>query len=204
MLKTLSDTKYIGVDVGVNGAIAMLWRGELILKLMPTFQLNGVGPRILDVNGTAQVIGGFIDYEPKIQLASDLRRPRKTPVVIVIEKQVVYPGSDSKKHLALIMGEGMRQYGVWQGQAAMFGLVGKCQRVIHVEAGEWQSMVCEGFERQEKGRKGSKLRTQAAMQCYFPGQDFHRTNRCPTLHDGFVDAAAIALYGLNVVEGIEK
>ena len=161
----MSRTLYIGIDLGMDGAIAFLSQSSLLTMPMPTIK-KGKG-RDLDLNELAQIM-----------------RSANVPTTFVCIEDLGthFKSADALRSMAM----GFQTLKV---MAHLFGIQHEFVRAI-----DWQRKFWTR-PKMAKGQKfDTKAAALIASKRIFPSHDFRKSARCSVSHDGMVDAALIAEY----------
>lgn len=159
----------LGVDPGQKGGFVSLNHKKQIVD-KGTFELTK---------------GGDLDFKAYIDR---LRALSRKPTVAYLEEIHSIYGASSASTFSF-----GRSY-----QMAIDGLILLGVDVRYVQPKVWQRvMVTVPVRTKFGGGKDTKGMALDAARMHFPGEGFLRTPRSRTPHDGLVDAALIALYGLS-------
>lgn len=159
---------YIGIDPGKKGAIVVITRGKIVHKeIMP-------------------LIGGDEVNYRKIS-STLLKLKTKGTCHIVTEKFAGFFGYS--KSAAISIGS---QVAVIRAIGSLLGIP-----VTSVIPKTWQGVICLGTKMYLKkdGRKDNKKIALITASRLFPEETFLASTRSKVPHDGYIDAALIALYG---------
>ena len=158
---------YLGIDVGKDGGLA-LYNSE-----------------------TGSLMTWLIPDDLKVldECFSEIRREvGASDILVLIEDVHSIFGSSAKSNFQFGRIKGVKEAlsVCWFGGYEL------------VQPKKWQSRVWieEDIALKENGRKETKLTSANAAKRLFPGYDFRKSERARKPHDGLVDAALIALYGL--------
>ncbi len=170
---------YVGIDPGVNGAIAVLEKDELCLYRFPTIKVeNKKGRKMsrLDLVLLADVF--------------NLIRDNHSVSRIMIEEPILLPN----QHVASTFYNGVSHGALLALCAATFGVTPDS-----VKCRDWQDALIAkrtpvNSKHRRDHRKQLKLDSIAEAKKRFPGVDFRKSKKSKIDHDGCADAALIALY----------
>lgn len=158
---------YLGIDVGKDGGLA-LYNSEtgVLMTWLIPDDLKGLD-----------------------ECFSDIRREVGTAdILVLIEDVHSIFGSSAKSNFQFGRIKGVKEAlsVCWFGGYEL------------VQPKKWQGVVWEEKDivLKDNGRKDTKLTSANAAREWFPGYDFRKSQRARKPHDGLVDAALIALYGL--------
>ena len=158
----MNNKFYIGIDPGINGALACLDQAGNIQKItvMPIIKVgtkNKLDPR------------GIIAWLKQCFTEEEIR------IVAIEEQRAMH-----KQGVTSTFSIG-RGYGILEGIVTALNLPYELIRSV-----DWQREMFRGFP---KG-KTKELSVRVAQQLY-PMQDFKRTSQCTNLHDGLTDACLL-------------
>jgi len=152
-----------GIDPGFSGAITFLNKeGRIVFKTIMPIIKFKVGKKKKIEYDSKAIRKLMIDYKPKMT---------------AIEVQQAMP----KQGVSSTFKTG-RGFGLLEG--IMIGL-GYSYLLIRAQA--WQKEMFAGYPKSEGKTLSKKVATMLA-----PNEDFKRTNRCSTLHDGLTDSYLIS------------
>lgn len=158
---------YLGIDVGKDGGLA-LYNSE-----------------------TGSLMTWLIPYDLKglDECFAEVRREVKAEdILVLIEDVHSIFGSSAKSNFQFGRIKGMKEAlsVCWFGEYEL------------VQPKKWQDIVWEDSDivLKENGKKDTKLTSANSAKRLFPDYDFRKSQRARKPHDGLVDAALIALYGL--------
>lgn len=157
---------HLGIDPGLDGAVAAISPNGALVSLVPTFKGKG-SRRIYDVRNMAELIMN-IGYEA---------RPEKR--FVILEKQQAFPGQGLSSTFSIGRG-----FGLWEGI-----LVGLRLPYVVVAPRKWQKEICPG----KKGE--SKIKAIEFASRLFPGTPLRVSAKSKKPHTGFADALCLAEYG---------
>jgi len=166
-----TDQTIIGVDVGLDGGIALLWSGVSLIDPMPT--LGATKGREYDVSA--------IHY--LLEHPSAPSNPH-----VFIERQQAMPPKMGGSIASFRKGEGM---GLFVGICAALQIP-----YTLVRPQEWQKVMFAGM-----GKADTKTKSALRAQQLFPELDFRKSERSKKIHDGMTDAILIAEYGRRILNG---
>jgi hypothetical protein len=164
---------YVGIDIGKQGAIAMMYSQEIIETIpMPMIKTE-------------------LDYHMLAQRISHLREAYGSNLHIVFEKLGVIFGTS--KQTAFSMGT----------QSGAVEMICICQNIPYtkVKAVDWQKAMFQGLDQITKPSKTGKKEVRdtkamalMAIKRIFPQQKLTFGERATKPHDGLIDAVLMAEY----------
>ncbi len=170
---------YIGIDPGINGAIATIDNGVLSCFPFPT-------KKVLNRKGRKM---SRLDVERLVEVLEDIDES-SYPDYVMIEEPILLPN----QNVASTFYNGVSHGIIHALCIAIF----KIEPVL-VKCRDWQdALITErtpvDSKHRRDHRKQLKLDAIAEAKKRFPGYDFTKTKKSKIDHDGFADAALIALY----------
>lgn len=165
---------YVGVDIGKDGAIAMIKDGKIAVWPMPKIKTE------LDLPGITQTILPSVELDdPPLEMH------------VVFEKLGVIFGSS--KQTAFSMGQ----------QSGAVEMACVCQNIPYtkVRAVDWQKAMFQGLDKITKSSKTGKKQVRdtkamalVAVQRIFPTLKLTFGEKATKPHDGLIDAVLMAEY----------
>lgn len=180
---------YIGIDIGLKGGIVVLDSGGKIRYRVAMLKKADDSP---DVKKIFAIIAHF---------------KKLGDVHVIIERFAGFFGQ-SKKSVASLERQGGKIYGMidlmdiphtaslpknWQ--TFICGDTQQYTKVTHKKTGQFDANGKEIKKKVEK--KDTKKIALVTVNRLYPTEEWLKTPRCSTPHDGMVDACLLALYGLR-------
>ena len=171
---------YIGIDCGLDGAVAWCSNGGVFVQVTPTLKTGKGNKRGYDIQAMRRLL--FKVYA--IANADGLRTAvvmnvLGLPPLTVVERQQAYPNQGGVSNFTIGLG-----YGVWLG---LLGGIGMAFQDVHPKT--WQPIF--GIS----SRTGDTKKQSIAMaKQLFPHVSLLRTPKCTTSHDGMSDALLLMEY----------
>lgn len=164
----------IGIDPGQKGGIVAITdnRKVIVSEVMPT-----IGGKEIDAPGLREIL-----YSLKCQATE-----QNVPITAFLEKVRARPGQGVVSMFTF--GRGL---GIVEGVIA--GLQIPSQQVI---PGTWVKEMHEGLDL----RLNPKARSLLVVRRLYPNLNLLATTKSKNMHDGLIDAALIATYGMRKLKG---
>ncbi len=163
----------IGVDPGLDGAIATLNSSQVAVHVMPTLKAPRGRGRVIDTQRIVEIF--------EMAVAIPLEQPH-----VFIEDQRPMPRQGVKSMFSLGKGIGVVE-GVCAALRLPFEFVG---------ARQWQKVMFAGI-----AHRDTKAAAILKAKQLYPNVSLLATDRCRKAHDGLADALLIATYGRRVLAG---
>ena len=164
---------FLGIDPGLNGGLAFIEKGKLILHKTPV-----IGGRDYDIQGMKYLLTEPPIFEPMFG---------NSGLFAVIENQISMPGQGLTS--TLTTGKG---FGIWLGLLAGLDIPYQV-----VGARQWQVKLFTGVS----GKLDTKQKSEVVAKRLFPKADFRKSDRATKADDGLTDAACIAEYARRIHGG---
>lgn len=161
---------YIGIDPGLQGAVALLDKNNLEVLKVPLIT-NNKGKNEYDINALAQIL----------RLAT---LKHKGQVGVVLESVHAMPGQGVTSMFS--MGRGL---GIWEGLIVALGIP-----YSKIAPQTWQKAILKDLKKAGDGKQASMLYAQRM----FPNTRFMPTERCKKTDNNMTDATCLALYAKTI------
>ena len=164
---------YVGVDPGLEGAIAVIDSDTMEIEIQPMPIIKGKGRSqydLVEIKNVLCLLPGYADTYP----------PR---IFVTLEKLQPLPPK---------LGGGIANYRRGEASGWSWLLTGTSISYQLVAPRVWQKVMLAGTPGAD-----TKQKSIIAAQRLFPGQSLKRTERCKKADDGMSDALLICAYGMR-------
>lgn len=164
----------VGIDPGLKGALVAIESGRKVLFSHP---MPLIGGKEIDLAEVRALLVSAKERAERLQV----------PVTVVLEKVRSRPGQGVVSMFTFGRGLGMIE-----------GLVaGLSMPIQQVTPQAWVKELHEGIDQ----KLSAKARSMLVVRRLYPDLNLLATPRSKKLHDGLIDAALIATYGLRKLKG---